>query len=205
MTTDSKIAKLQIDFVTLSETASALNAASDRLTQTVSILDEALKRLNLGLPVWVNFESRDVDVNEPMLYDLDQIGYYKVNGTWGLAIQHIWGDEGADWEKKEGPWLFNDASRDMRLRSVDKIPEVISELSRVASHTTKRVQEKTDRVLELAKAITQVVATTGKGKSVILAERVVANQKSLTGKLSDLAGPVKLGNIPARDDKEGSK
>jgi hypothetical protein len=205
MTADPKIAKLQTDFQNLSEIASALNTASDHLTRSVAVLDEALKRLNIGLAVWVNFAIREVDVNEPMLYDIDQIGYYKVNGTWGLAIRHIWGDEGADWEKEEGPWLFNDASRELRVRAVDKIPEVITELTKVTLQTTKRVQEKTEKVVELAEAITQVTVATGKGKSLTLAERVAAGQKSLTGKLSDLAGPGKLGSVPARDTEEGSK
>jgi hypothetical protein len=204
MTTNSNITKLQTDFQNLSETASALNVASDYLSRGVAVLDEALKKLNVGLTVWVTFASRDVDENEPGLYDLDQIGYCKVNGSWGLAIRHIWGDESAQWEKEEGPWAFNDVPRELRLRAVDKISEVITELNRAAIQTTKRVQEKTERVLELAEAITQVV-TTGKGKSLTLAERVAAGQKSLTGKLSDLADPVKLGNIPARAAKEGSK
>jgi len=179
--------KITTDFQNLTETASALNAASDHLTRGVAALDEALKRLNVGLTVWINFAVRGDD-NDPGLYDLDQIGYSKVNGTWGLAIRHIWGDEGAEWEKEDGPWAFNDVPREMRLRAVDKIPEVITELNKAAIQTTKKVQEKTEKVLELAEAITQVVIT-GKGKSLTLTERVAVGQKSLTGKLGDLAGP----------------
>jgi hypothetical protein len=190
MTTDSKITKLQTDFQNLSETASALNAASDHLTRGVAVLDEALKKLNVGLTVWVNFDVRGDD-NDPGLYDLDQIGYCKINGTWGLAIRQVWGDELRDWEKQDGPWSFNDVQREMRLRAVDKIPEVIAELSKAAIQTTKKVQEKTEQVIELAEAITQVV-TTGKAKSVTLAERVVSGQKSLTGKLGQMADAGKL-------------
>lgn len=192
---DSKIAKLQTDFQALSKIASELNTASDGLTRTVAILDEALKKLNVGLTVWVTFRSRFESDDEPLRYDLDKIGYCKVNGTWGLAIQHIWGDEGMPdpWEGSEGPWLFNDASRELRLHSVDKIPAVIAELAKEASDTTKRIQEKTKEVLQLAEAITQV-ATDGKGKSLTLAERIAVGQKSLThpptqgltGMLSDM-------------------
>ncbi|HYL63240.1 MAG TPA: hypothetical protein VE077_11530, partial [Candidatus Methylomirabilis sp.] len=89
MPTDSKITKLQTDFQNLSRTAAALNLASDHLTRGVAVLDEALKRLNVGLAVWVDFASREVDENDAGLYDVDQIGYCKVNGTWGLAIRHI--------------------------------------------------------------------------------------------------------------------
>ena len=175
---DSKIAKIQTDFQILSEIASELNAASDGLTRTIGILDEALKKLNVGLMVWVTFRSRGEE-ERPERYDHDQIGYCKVNGTWGLALRRIWGDEVADWENEDGPWLFNDSSRELRLRSVDSIPKVIAELAKEARETTKRIQDKTKEALELAEAITRVANDTNE-KSLTLAERMAAGQKSLT-------------------------
>jgi uncharacterized small protein (DUF1192 family) len=184
--TDSKIAKIQTDFKALSKIASELNTASDHLTKTVALLDEALKRLNVGLTVWVIFRSLGDD-DQPNLYDLDQIGYCKVNGTWGLALRHIWGDEFQDWQKEDGPWLFNDASRELRLLSVDKIPEVIAELTKEALKTTERVQKKTEEVLELAEAILQV-GTDAKRKPLTPAEQGLAGQ-AFMGKLSDMLVP----------------
>jgi hypothetical protein len=176
-TTDSKIAKLQTDFQALSEIASELNVASDSLTKTVGVLDEALKKLNVGLTVWVSFVDRGDDDN-PHLYNLDQIGYCKVDGKWGLSIRRIWGDQLTDDKNEDGPWLFNDASREMRLRSVDKIPEVITKLAKEAFDTTKRIQEKTKEVLDLAKAITQV-AKAEKGKPPTFEEQIAAGQSAL--------------------------
>jgi hypothetical protein len=205
---DSKIAKLQTDFQALSAVATELNVASDGLTKTVAILDEALKKLNVGLTVWVTFRRRAFD-EQPLLYDLDQIGYCKVNGTWGIALQRIWGDEGAPdpWENSDGPWLFNDAPRELRLRSVDKIPEVIAELAKEAFNTTKKIQEKTKEVLELANAITQVANDAKvRAKSLTLAERVAAGQKSLTDQTAGSgSGLVNLYESLARQSKEGGK
>ncbi len=199
--TPSKIAKIQTDFQALSQIAFELNAASDQLTRTVAILDEALKKLNVGLTVWVTFRRRGPD-EEPHLYDVDQIGYCKVNGTWGLALQHIWGDEAADWENSDGPWLFNDASRELRLQSVNSIPKVIAELAKEALNTTKKIQEKTEEVLELAKAITQVANDAKAGaKSLTLAERIAAGHTSLSG----LRGMSTLADLSGRDAKAGSK
>jgi methyl-accepting chemotaxis protein len=168
---DSRIEKLQTDFQALANIASELNAASDLLTRSIGVLDESLKKLSVGLTVWVTFSSRGDD-DQPHLYDLDQVGYCKVNGTWGLAIRNIWGDESSDWQKEDGPWLFNDAPRELRLRSVDQIPAVIAKLAESALETTKRIQKKTQEVMELAKAITDVAKP--KAAAVTLAERVAS-------------------------------
>jgi prefoldin subunit 5 len=150
--TESQVEKIQKHFQTLSDIASSLNAASDELTQAVGVLDEALKKLNIGLSVWVIFRSRSEE-DSPEIYDLDQIGYCKVNGTWGIAIQRIWGDESIDRHDSEGPWLFRDASREMRVQAVDKIPELIEALGKQASETKKAIEEKTKQVKNLAEAI----------------------------------------------------
>jgi hypothetical protein len=152
MASESQVEKIQKHFQVLSGISSSLNTASDELTQAVGLLDEALKKLNIGLSVWVISRSRGND-DYPEYYDLDQIGYCKVNGSWGIAIQHIWGDETRDHHNSEGPWLFNDASREMRIQAVDKLPELIEELSRVAIETQKKIQEKTKQVRDLAEAI----------------------------------------------------
>jgi hypothetical protein len=50
---DSKLATIQTRFQALTSVASSLNTATDELTKTVGVVDEALKRFNLGLVVWV--------------------------------------------------------------------------------------------------------------------------------------------------------
>lgn len=152
--TESEVEKIQKHFQALVSIAPSLNTVSDELTQAVAILDEALKKLNIGLSAWVMFCSRGND-DYSEYYDVDQIGYCKVNGNWGIAIQHLWGDEVRDHHNSEGPWLFKDASREMRVQAVDKIPELIEELSKVAAKTQKKIQEKTKQVRDLAVAVRQ--------------------------------------------------
>lgn len=147
---DSNVEKAQTHFQELSSSASSLNAASDELTRVVSVLEEALSKLNIGLTVWVTFRSRAV---HPPEYDMDQIGYSKINGKWGIAIRHVWGDVQIDEHGEDAPDLFNNAPREMRLSSVDKIPELIEELGKQALETTKRVEQKTNEVRELASII----------------------------------------------------
>ncbi len=155
---DSKIEKIQTHFKALSSVAPTLNAASDELTKAVAVLDENLKKLNVGLTAWVTFRSRAV--YSPSLsdeeYDTDQIGYGKVDGKWGIALRHVWGNYALEEFGSEGPWLFNDAPRELRLASVDKLPEMIEALSNEASETTKKVRETTRQVHDLAAAVAEV-------------------------------------------------
>ncbi len=150
---DQKIAKIQTHFHALSTAATSLNIASDELTKVVGVLDEALKKLNVGLTAWVPFLRWSC---EPPEYDEEQIGYCKINSKWGIAIRRVAGDYSTDEGSVEGPWLFNDAPREMRLRAVDKIPEMIEALSTEASKTTKRVLEKTKEVRDLASSIEKI-------------------------------------------------
>lgn len=160
---DPKVLKLQTHFQALSQIASSLNAASDELRKTVASLDESLKRLNVGISAWVTFLSKG-DQSEPESYDDDQIGYCKVNGTWGIALRRVFGDPIRDYHNEEGPWLFNDASRDMRLQSVDHIPALIEALAKEAFNTTKKLEEKNKRLRELAEAIAPISGDAAKGR-----------------------------------------
>lgn len=152
---DSKVDKVQKDFQNLASIAISLNTASDGLTKVVGVLDEALKKLGVGITVWETFSDRG-DENNPERYDCDQIGYSKVGSKWGIALRHIWGHEGFNDHNEEGPWQFNDAPREMRLRSVDKIADVIESLAKRAVETTKKIQEKTEELSELADVVSKI-------------------------------------------------
>jgi hypothetical protein len=154
---ESKIEKIQTHFKTLSSLAPTLNTASDELTKAVTVLDEALKKLNVGLSAWVTFRSRAAHPSATdEEYDVDQIGYHKVEGKWGIALRHVWGNYALEEFRVEGPWLFNDAPRELRLLGVEEIPELIEALSKEASETAKKVQEKTKEVRELASVLEKI-------------------------------------------------
>ena len=74
---------------------------------------------------------------------------------------------------EEGPWLFNDAPREMRLRSVDKIPVLIQALGKEAANTTKKIQEKTKEVSELALAIEEAGKAKSPGKHPVTDGKIV--------------------------------
>lgn len=131
-----------LTFDNLTAVAADLNQASDDLTQIVTTLDSALQRLNVGIVAWVEV-VRYQDEKQYHLYESEQLGYAKVNGNWGLAIRKLAGDESSpeDDEVRE-IWLFNDAPRGMRLKAVEKLPEVIDQLARSAMKTAESLKKK---------------------------------------------------------------
>lgn len=191
---DSKIAKIQAHFKTLASVAPALNAATDELNKSITILDEALKKLNVGLSAWVTFRSRGEDESD---YDDDQIGYTKVDGKWGIALRRIWGDNLRDTFYCDGPWLFNDGPRELRLLGVDRIPDVIESLGKQASVMTKKVQDTAKEVRELADVvgdITREKTPFEKSLQQGLTDFRVAGNTSKHTQLSDLLGKANEGS-----------
>jgi len=165
--TESKVSKIQSNFQSLASIASTLNSASDDLSRSISVLDESLKKLNIGLPAWVTIQSRETGIEDR--YDDDQVGYSKVDGKWCISLRHIWGDYNLEEFGEAGPWPFKDAPRELRLLAAGKIPEVIEELNRIAANTAKTVQQKAREVSELASVIEKLAV---EPKPQTLAQRI---------------------------------
>lgn len=73
-------------------------------------------------------------------------------------------------ESTEGPWLFNDAPREMRVYGVDKIPEVIETLCLEAAETTEMVWQKTQEIREFTNAITPLEILKKPHETVLLSD-----------------------------------
>jgi hypothetical protein len=134
----------------LAASADILTAASDEFSKSISVLDGALKLLNLGISAWEGISGTDDDGNGN--YWSEDVGYAKVGGTWGIALRVRSGRHKGEEETHE-EWLFNDGPRAMRIGAIDKIPDLLERLVKAADKTTKKVQEKTSQALELAAAI----------------------------------------------------
>ncbi len=159
------LGKPLLTFDDLTTIAADLNQASDDLTQIVTALDSALQRLNIGIVSWV-VVSKTHDERVPSLYECEQVGYAKVNGNWGLAIRKLTGNEiSPENGKVRDIWLFNDAPRGVRLRAVEKLPEVIDQLARSALKTAERLKKKVAETRGFAASIGVQQLDEAKGKS----------------------------------------
>jgi hypothetical protein len=135
---------------TLSFSATALNRATLRLSKSIEVLDDALRKLNLGIACWVNIATGS---NEDGTHSItENLGYDKINGKWGLALASVTEDEFGG-EPEANTWLFCDASREFRIRAVTHLPKLIAQMNRNASAVTAKVSESADQAEAIAEAI----------------------------------------------------
>ncbi len=147
--------RVQSAFRGLSASAINLNAASDELRQTILVLEEALKKLNLGISTWVKITGNEEANGDFWSRDL---GYARVGGKWGIALRELSGNYAYDEYEKDETWLFNDAPRWLRIDGVGKIPDLLENLTKQADDTTQKIRKKTTEANELATAITAAAA-----------------------------------------------
>ena len=117
------------------------------------VVEQSLNALNPGVTAWMTVSKITLDENRPWALREERLGYDKTKGRWGLTL-HLFSvdDPDGDWEEIDA-WLFNDAPRSLRLRAVERVPELIEALAREATHTAERVSEGAGYARELARAI----------------------------------------------------
>lgn len=142
-------------FRELTSVASALNEISDALGRAVSDIDEGLKRLNLGVSVWVHIYYDPSDLPEDPYYRIDELGYAKVGGKWGTALRTTIGNEltRTDEDDTVETYLFNEAPRALRLKAIDKIPALLKALTDESAKVTKELEAKLADAQAVAAAI----------------------------------------------------
>jgi hypothetical protein len=158
MTEDAPLPeKVAHSFQQLKAVAGQLNAASGDLGKPIAALEEALKRLNLGVPAWVKIRG---DNDQHGNYDYLDLGYAKVGSTWGIALRERYGNEYLEGESGE-TWLFANAPRVYRIAAVDKLPDLLAQLTEDARETTERLREKIAKAQEIASAFGEARVTGG--------------------------------------------
>jgi hypothetical protein len=164
MSNNEKLGKIQVHFQKLSSAALLLNKSSDELSKNVGVLDAALAKLNVGLSVWVSFSHW----KEEYAYSSEQIGYAKINNRWGIGIRTISGDERFPEEPdEEGPWLFAESPRELRLRAVNHLGALIEELGERALAVNEKIKARNNEVQELASAIAEIATDQKKGEGIV--------------------------------------
>jgi hypothetical protein len=148
----------------LSSVANELNAVSDELGKSITQIDAALKKLNLGITVWVAIQTWSGHERYENDFWSEELGYAKINGKWGVSLKRVEGNfndpDAADVES----WLFNDAPRTLRLGAIAKIPELLENLATQASIATKKIQDKLADAQAVAAALNPTQPSQGRLK-----------------------------------------
>lgn len=142
-------------FRELTSVAGALNEISDALGKAVSDIDEGLKRLNLGISVWVRVDYSPPDYPEDPYYRIEEIGYVKFDGKWGMALRTTIGIDmnPHDEEDTVNTYAFNEAPRALRLKAIDKIPALLKALTDESAKVTKELEAKLADAQAVAAAV----------------------------------------------------
>lgn len=140
-------------FRQLSAVASDLNTVSDELGKPIAELDLALKKLNLGVEVWVQLRGGDDPAPDDLSFWSEDLGYAKIGGKWGIALRTVFGDYNYPDQESVERWLFNDAPRSMRLLGIGKIPELLEKLSTEATEATYKIKGKLEEAHQVAAVV----------------------------------------------------
>jgi hypothetical protein len=136
----------------LSDTAKNVNKASRRLTEAVDQVNAALKKLNLGIPVWIpTWSGPDIP---GQVQETEEIGYAKVKGKWGVCIRLTVEHAGPDPDVTE--WHFEDAPRDMRICGAEFLQKLILAINEQGEKAAKEIDKQATDIESLATTLNEV-------------------------------------------------
>lgn len=134
----------------LSLAASHLNLVSDELGKSISVLDAALKKLNLGISTWSRLDRWEDAFGN---YSTRYLGYAKVNNRWGISLRTVAGNNTQPEEATVEEWLFNEAPRALRIEAVEKLPDLFENLIKEADVAIRKVKAQSLSARHLAASL----------------------------------------------------
>ena len=137
--------------------AAKLNETSKILAEVVERIDDALQRLNLGVTAWVPVRQVNNAERGGSEFLSEALGYSRLGRSWGLVLKKSEGDL-ADDDPQMEQWPFNEAPRNLRIRAVKKIPDLLAALDRQAKVVTEEIILSINETVPLVKAIEESAA-----------------------------------------------
>jgi len=152
---------IESDLKVLADKSKTLNQLTDELTRHVEQIESVVNALNLGLSARVIAEKMGNPGDTESHYV--RLLYSKTDGKWGLAVDEF--DEDEDdpiWCGDYKIWAFKDAPRALRLKVVDKIPDLIKALVKESDKMADETAKTVARAVEIASGMSKK-APTGPG------------------------------------------
>lgn len=141
------MAKSRDPLSSLLEASDRINQVSDELTRIISTLETALGRLNIGVPIWLPEPiEKEVDSESGQVYE-ERLGYDKADDKWGIYLcEDLNGETTASKRLK-------DANREQKLRAIEHLEPLISELAKKAEEKINRIDSAKEKVEALARKL----------------------------------------------------
>jgi hypothetical protein len=146
--TEVQLSRLLSD---LSETAAVLNRESDTINSIIERFENALRKLNIGLEVWLSsktLESNSRVVSGPDEQRIElveaQLGFAKLRGEWCLGIRQVeyqLDDQVVEAMEVQSYQLLRDASREMRIASLRLFPDLLKAIKEQAEEALKTIND----------------------------------------------------------------
>jgi hypothetical protein len=147
--------KMMAKISDLAPLAKKVNQKTDRINRTITALNEKLGKLNLGIEVWLDNDS---DFDKPLEAEpwsdegsmrtrsLSYLGYCRLGDKWQLAVKEVDEEhtvfEGEDCYEEVNPSYIPllQASRNIRLAALEKIPRLLDRLKDAGESVLETVE-----------------------------------------------------------------
>ncbi|HMF85239.1 MAG TPA: hypothetical protein VK598_02695 [Nitrospiraceae bacterium] len=138
---------MDVDFSRLEQLAAKLNQSSESLNEAIRLVETKFAQLRLGVEASVELERSPVlSGGTPIGEVVSYFAYVKRTGKWGLYFIDI---EDSGEELSCEP--FSQASREYRLKAINKVPELVKRLEQKAEELLKEIrssQQTVESILE---------------------------------------------------------
>jgi len=132
--------------------SNTLNQSSDLLSQKIVEIESALNHYKLGIWAWLEkplFYRLESDGNGVDVEVSYHFGYGKIRDKWGLLIH-----ERPDYDPEIlSPLFLKDAPRDIRVRAVERIPELLKCVTDKAAEFSREIMKKTELAEQIAASL----------------------------------------------------
>lgn len=132
------------------EALAELNSAAREIEKAVAQIESFLDTKNPAVSAWVKIKGWEDPGGD---YSRTELGYDLFGHQWRIGIREIHGHENYPDETRVKTWAFNESPRKLRVSAVDKLPNLVEELTKEARRTARRLREKTAEVQAFAESL----------------------------------------------------
>jgi hypothetical protein len=137
-------------FMQLAKSSQTLNDEVAEWTKHVSIVNESLRKLGVGVSAWHVVSQGGDDENS---HWRREIGFTKLEDEWCIALKKTSWDDRWPEEGSEEIWPFEDAPRWFMLDAGGKIPDLLETLVKRTDETTVKVTKRKEEAATMAIAL----------------------------------------------------